>query len=377
MNTFVTKVTSYNPKTGAYFIRPGYSALDTEGGMEAYVLSPFPSKDGSGIKSAPIAPRDSTCLVLKDGNRHYILGFLQPKGIVVKGDTKPSRDIEPGAVLLTHNTPSVIGMSAIGTILHIADKWAQAALNPLTQQLTAWFRNIRINLYSGIMEYFYDLDKKSGTFRITATKSVDLSDLPIPPPDGSSPLPQDRFTLKAGQLDDSHIIELFISQNFPSKGAEPLHGSTTQIGTKKDGTYFNHSSKTTNNSGTTTNMLLSAKDDGTFHSHYNSTNGSYVDTLVDTVNQETVKLDINGKAVVTIDVKGNVKIATVDGANILLGGTGKEQQLVTKSFIDKYYEKHTHSNGNQGAPTGPPMVPVSDIGIDSSTGPLTFTTKAE
>jgi hypothetical protein len=302
------------------------------------------------------------------------MGFLSPHGAVAHGDVKPVRDVEPGDTFITHFTPSKIGITAAGSILLIAAKWAQAAINPITQQFTAWFKNIRINFYTAIVEYFADTNKKSATARITLAKWINGVGLPIGPPDGSLPTTPDHFTLRAGQLDDDHIIELLISQK--DQGAGPQHTSTTKIGTQQDGTYFQHEAKTSTQ-GNTVELSVRGKDDGTFHTRLNNTNGNFVDTFADTSGDIAYTFDVNGKTKITINQSGDVTVNTPDGATIKLGGTGKEQQLVTKSFVEKYYSKHVHSNGNSGAPTGTPMVPIIDLEIDSATGPFTNTTKAE
>jgi hypothetical protein len=379
IDIFHGSVTSYDEETGQYYIRLRGSSLDTQRGVPARTLSPLPYEDGSGIKSAPIAPTDSQCLVFKNGNRYYILGFISPHGIVAHGDVKPTRTVNPGDTLITHSTPSKLGILANGSVVLLAAKWASAALNPITQQFTAWFRNIRINLYSAIVEYFADVSNKKAKARITMAKWVNSAGLPISPPDGSLPIEQDHFTLQAGSLDDDHILELFISQKY--KGENPQHASKTLIGLQQDGTYLNHTVSNTAPDGSTTDLSLLGKNDGSFTTRLAKTGGNNISTTID-ASDDTGKpgmlIDLNGKTQVSISKSGDVTITTPDGATIKLGGTGNEQALATKTFVEQYYANHIHSNGNQGAPTGTPMTPVlPPVSADASSNVYTFTTKAE
>jgi len=312
-------------------------------------------EDGSGLKASPVAPENSQCLILKCGNNHYIMGFLSPHGIVAHGDIKPVRAVNPGDVLITHSTPSKVGILAEGSIVMEAGKWASMVINPVTQQITSWFRNFRHNFFSMVIDYFAREDSKKATLTMKLAKWVPSLGLPLLPPDGSSPVTPDHFTLRAGSLDDDHIIELLISQKY--LGTVPSHTSTTQIGRQQDGTFLAHDVHT-GPSGNTNDFSLRAKDDGSLAFQLSNSSGHPFTKI-------------------TIDPQGNVTIKTEVGQSIKLGGTGNEQQLVTKAFIDQYYMHHTHLNGNQGAPTGPPMNPITPLSQDSSTGPVTFTTLAE
>jgi len=76
---------------------------------------------------------------------------------------------------------------------------------------------------------------------------------------------------------------------------------------------------------------------------------------------DALKLNINdGKAVLTMSYDGNITLKVDDNStNILLGGKGGEQGLLTKKYHDQWAAKHIHSNGNMGSPTGPPVVPIT------------------
>lgn len=375
MNIYLGSITSYEPTTGQYYVRLHGSSFDTLRGVPCRTLSPTPYEGGAGIKSAPVAPVDTQCLIAEYGQRRYILGFCSPHGIVAHGDIKPVRDVNPGDIFLTHSTPSRLGILAEGTIIATAAKWAKVALNPITQQFTATIRNLRINLYSAILEFFADESNKKSTARITMGKWINPKGLPLNPPDGTPAVIPDNFTLRAGTLDDSHIIELSVNQKYV--GDTPQHTSSTLLGKQNDGTYLSHSS-TTGAPGDTTDLSVSAKDDGTLHSTLSNANGNVVDTMVDTKGTTAYRITVNGKTAISISQSGDVQITTPDGAAIKFGGQGNEQALATKSFVEQIYKQHTHTNGNAGGPTGPPLTPViPPVTKDDSSNAFTFTTQAE
>jgi len=381
---FVTSVVKYDSDSGNYFIRLRGSAMDTETGVPARLLNPIPTEDGGGVKSAPVIPRDSQCLVLKDGYRYYILGFLQPKGIVAGGASKPSLPIGTGETFLTHSTRSKVGIITNGSIVLLAQRWAQAVINPISKQFTAFFKNIRLNLWSAIVEYMYDSDANGGTFTIAATK---YPQTPINDPAGknTSDTP-DRFVLKAGRLDDEHIIELEITQKFDGPGETNAHKSLTKIGThKREGSanYFSHDSSR-GKVGAETKLLLEATDDSKLHMKFKKESvNKNIDVIYDVAGDTALTMQVNdasksGKgAMIIILHDGTVKIQTSDNAKINLGGQGFEQPIVTKTWVDNFFAHHMHTNGNQGTPTGPPIAITPDPRADSAAGPYTFTTLAE
>jgi hypothetical protein len=378
IDIFHSSVSSYDSETGQYYIRLSGSSFNTLPGTPAYLLAPTPHGDGSGIKSAPVAPIDSQCLVFKNGNRHYILGFVSPHGVVVHGDVKPVRPIKEGEVFITHSTPSKMGITAQGTILHEAGKWASVAINPITQQLTSWFRNFRMNFFTAIVQYFADTNKKAATASIKLAKWIIPTGQPTPPPDGSPTTIPDHLTLKAGVLDDSHIIELNVNQNYV--GSTPNYLSSTFIGVQKNGTFLEHDVSNKGSDGKTTDMYVRAKADGSITTHIGRSS-NYVNTSMDTSDDSTkpgLLLDVNGKTQITISKSGDVTITTADKATIKLGGTGNEQALATQAFIEKIFKLHTHSNGNAGGATGPPLTPtIPAVTKDDKNNSYTFTTKAE
>lgn len=373
---YISAVVSYDATTGIYTVLPPGSALNSKKGMPARLLNPIPNEDGAGIKAVPVVPRDTQCLVLKDGFRYYILGFLQPHGAVAGGDAKPSRPLAQGDIFITHSTPSKIGILKDGVIALLANKWAQMVINPVTQQLTSFFKNIRINLWSAIIEFFYDNETEKGTFKFILQKQIKTK-LPSASGHDTTKTP-DRTILQVGALDDDHIIDLEVEQGFPGPTEDlSTYKSTTRLGTQENGKYFEHVSRS-GRIGSATTLTVEADDKSIVHLNLKKATKE-IDLSLDVAGDEAVTLAVGtNKAIIHIKHTGDITLETTPGAFINIGGELKSQQLVTKAFVDQVFKNHIHSNGNQGAPTGTPLAPTpTDLGVDSKTGHFTYTTRAE
>jgi hypothetical protein len=169
----------------------------------------------------------------------------------------------------------------------------------------------------------------------------------------------------------------------PLMATAPRHSSLTKLGQQKDGTYLSYEASTGETPANALTLKLNAKKDSTLDLNFKKLQKE-IDVKMDVSGSDALVMKINDSkpgasgATITIMHDGNVKIQTSDNAKILLGGQNKEQRLVTEKFVKDIYEKHMHSNGNQGAPTGKPILPpIIDLNMDSNTAPYTFTTKAE
>ena len=87
-------------------------------------------------------------------------------------------------------------------------------------------------------------------------------------------------------------------------------------------------------------------------------------------NADTQTITMDGSQI-TIDAGPT----PVEGG-ILIGGTGGEQALVTKSWVDMIFATHVHPSAAPGPPS-PPIAPPSMPAPNSPASPLTFETKAE
>jgi hypothetical protein len=150
------------------------------------------------------------------------------------------------------------------------------------------------------------------------------------------------------------------------------------VGKQKDGTYFEHSSKTGEVQTQEQELWIIAKNDSTARMNFKNQD-KQIDVKMDVAGDEALTLAINNdKAIIHVMHDGNVTVETTDGVNIKLGGKGKEQYLVTKNWVDQVFKTHMHLNGNQGAPTGLLVIDNTiPSTVDSASGHFTFTTKAE
>ena len=79
----------------------------------------------------------------------------------------------------------------------------------------------------------------------------------------------------------------------------------------------------------------------------------------------------------TILQSGDITIKTNNPeAKIKLGGTGNEQQLVTKAWLDQVFMNHMHPSAAMGPPSPPLPIPAV-VAADAKTNFFTFTTLGE
>ena len=79
-----------------------------------------------------------------------------------------------------------------------------------------------------------------------------------------------------------------------------------------------------------------------------------------------VRLDITGNSDVSVGGNANITVSndvqinavnmTFNADDIKIAGNAKEQPVVLQTFLETYYNDHTHI-GNMGAPTGKPIIP--------------------
>ena len=365
-------IASYNPKSGKYFVKYQDMGGNFAKGYPAQLLSPIPVSDGGGTKAVPAIPVDTPCLIHKVGNYYYILGFLTPQGAVSHDDPLPTRSIEAGESYNKHHTGSLYGVNKKGAFSSWVASFVNFVLDPVAEQFTAMFKNMVIHWYAGMVQYKFDSKKNTSTLQLFLNKEFDSSMA-----DGTK-LPRDMIAVSAGYTgEDEHMIDAVIRQDIqPTYEAD--YEATAKIGKQTDGTFLALESKK-GITGAQVTHSIKANVDGSFEALIKNKIDANAVKLTIASDTPNVELDVaDGKAIVTIDNLGNVTIKTADGANIKLGGQGKEQQLVTKTWVEQVFANHIHPNGNQGAPTAPPNPNNTiDIGTDSASGHFTYTTKAE
>lgn len=342
------QIVDYDKDSGIYKVCP-VGELSYSDGFPAKLLSPIPFQDG-GLSSIPSVPKKTQCWCIKYGLDYYILGFSQMKGPVGRNSGLETRPLEPGDTQITNSSGSFVNILKKGIIQLFAHPWAQILLDPLKANILGYAKNFWLNLWGGFIGYQFDDEQKTGTFAFRIYKKQSLAALKV----GESP--PDYISGYLGARSDTHLAEIFTEQNINSTG------------TAVTVTNFEYGRK---NSGEV--LAWSAKD--------NTTNASINVSVSLTGIPLQVKVIPSGKPPTTmiVDTDGNVtfKLENPD-AHLYLGGTGKEQQLVTKGWHDAVYVNHFHNGSAPGSPTTPPIQPQSMIGsADSPTNHFTFTTKAE
>jgi hypothetical protein len=341
-------------------------------GYEAQLLSPLPVSDGGGTKAVPAIPADTPCLIYKTGRYHYIMGFLTPQGPVAHDDPLPTRPIEPGEAYNKHNTSSLYGFNKKGAFSTWVAAFVNFVLDPIAEQFTAMFKNMVIHWYAGMLQYKFDAKKNTSTLQLFLNKEFDSSMV-----DGKKP-PRDMIAVSAGYTgEDEHMIDAVIRQDIqPTYEAD--YEATAKIGKQTDGTFLALESLK-GIVGAQVQHSIKANVDGTLEAIIKNKIDANAIKLTIESNPPNVELNVaDGKAIVTIDNTGNVTIKTADGANINLGGQGKEQALVTESWVTQVFKMHVHPTASPGAPTLPPNPDTTlSASSDNVAGHFTYTTKAE
>ena len=381
-------VDSYSTLDGHYFVRiPGYGLYSPP--IDAYLVSTTP--DG-GMKGAPTLPKDTEVLMCDVAGTYYIIGFPQHKGPVLHNSYFPVRPVDAGDQITRDSAGHQYGINKDGSFFVYLTRFANFALNPILRRLTMALSNLRINLPAGSIEYKYDAQAKTSQIQALIYKTTNLA---LSMPGKNTP---DYVKLRAGDLSadsDAHMVEVDINQDHTIR--TPAFTSTLKLGKQTGGKWFDMETSAGAANPVTYNVTM----DNTGVTQFNSAQGNNTIALTADINKgisvtlngnkATLTIDPTGKISITnnsdiaittqgtttVNSKGNVTFKTPAGATIKLGGTGNEQRLVTKAFVNQVFKSHVHSNGNQGSPTGTPMIPIPDPNTDSPNGPFTFTTMAE
>jgi hypothetical protein len=399
------RIANYWPETGDFSVVPIDIAHEPNAqGFHARLLSPLPyDPKGGGITSVPTEPKDTGCWCIKIGAReYYIIGFFQLQSTAVYGSTHKNAKLEPGETYIGHNTGSHWRITKHGMFSFFTNMYAQVHMDPISQALLANFKNITINTYGGFVKWLHNLIKGTTTIFGEIHKNFDTSAV-------KGTLPTEKIKFQAGTLKaDTHILEVDTKQ-IPTSQTEYNVVTNLKYGKQKTNKrIFEWTVKdkqeekeinyaiTIDNAGIVHfSQTRDLKDNvKSFDLALNAAAGTAVYTQNDAAKKKTIKttLDVTGEMMVdtqvtsgdnlvqlTINPDGDTTIRVKPpGGKLFLGGTGKEQQLVTKSFVEQVYKSHIHGNGNQGAPTTAPMTPpVIPLDLDSSSNHYTFTVKAE
>lgn len=358
------QIASINARTWRFYVGPIGRYTLPEYQHEAIYISNSPvSIDGTGSFTLPSI--GDHCLVLYKNSRAYIIGFTSAKsqehggygGILTKDV------LEEGDNIRVSRTGGMFYESIRGGWHWMVDTWSKVMLGQVNQELRAWFRNLYIRSRGGHVQWETVKGTESSQYISSITDKFELdknndfrepqAKVPEPMEEGQpTPIYANKVITRIGAWDDAlRTVE--------------IRAGATDPGTLPNRSMFAQ------------DMIPSGADR---HVVYSGVNGSLEYAILDI---DGVGLRISTPYSVitlrdselTLSHTGNM-ILNPSGA-LYLGGTGEEQQLVTRSWVYENYVTHTHM-GN-GAATGPPLN-VGELfdSADRDTGNFfTYDTKAE
>ena len=397
METFKVRVKGITSDMKKYYVERIGGQVRTSGQAReiAYPLSPVPTSGGSGMLAVPASFANLEAICFKDGmERIYLLGFID-NGAGKMNTPKP----ELGEVGIRNQSGGGVKVAADGSTSMVSDSWAQWILGSLSQSAFGQFRHMTMKWWTGWLT-FVGLED-TGKLSLYLAKKVNKA---VFNPTQVAP---DDYKLEIGTLENDAIVKWTVQcdatllkkynftmlselGNFTKKKAihyeqqfadvvSPSKASF-DVGIDGEATYTIKGSKTTTtlSLGAETHSL-DASADGEL-SIVGAENSVHVTINVagpDLISISTNKSKSDKCTTITVDASGNVKLKTPDLGKIYLGGSGKEQQLLTKSYHDNWAATHIHPVTSPGVPTGPPMLPLIALPLDSSTAPFTYSTLAE
>jgi hypothetical protein len=352
---------------------------------EATVLSQIPTGRGASFKAAaPDIIDHLYAIVVEDGVLWYIIGFVPISTV------RETANNEAGGFCLATADGTKVQAYTDGSLNLFTSAYSQMVLEPKTESVFSQFKR-------GIFKWWTGSTKIDiGTLHFYFAKDQDKTALPV----YKTQTKPDYLTIDLGVIEDSDASISFVLNERHTIAGDPDFVIKAHLGVDKGEAFGINSTSTSLNclsafawlengnlTFKTDNNTSKNKFDFTFDAVSSDTfifntsgEGSSKQVRVTIGTGDTaVKLEVGpDKCVITIDSSGNVKIKTTDGANIFLGGQGKEQPLVTKSWVDQAFSTHIHPTTSPGAPTMPPSPDLTRPPTsDNPAGHFTYTTKAE
>lgn len=347
------RIAKVDPRAWKFMVGPtiGYNVFDRQ--IPATFVSGTPlSLDGTGMHALPRV--GDPCLVLiKENGDAYILGYFMYSNTRYGGcgGVLPKEGMEPGAINWTTGTGGFFRTVLNGSWHWGVDIWSKLYLGMFNQEIRGWFRNVGFRVKGG--HFFWESNKDGETkYTSSITRSFEddinndmLDDVPRAPvaveENGVVPEYVDKVIRKIAHKDKPFVIDEIRTADkvFKKQHLVPA-GADLDIELKAPGR-------------TVTIKVL---------------DNNYVSISCASGESE---------AFCTLGITED-SITIGHTGEILLGGEGEEQQLVTKKFVEDIFMTHTHL-GNNGAPTSAPLnvgeilIPVSRAGFNH----FTLDTKAE
>jgi len=422
----VMSVVSYNASTHTYRLRPSIGTP-----IEARFISPTPtSEQGAGFFVSPKS--DTQCVVLSTGKihsgvtfweNHFILGYTTHLNTSSgQGGIMDNIQLEIGDASWFATAHTFIRQAASGVITFFANNWNQIRLHQVSQTFQGIFRHIDWRLRGGKVlwktqpneetnlhievhdKYEPNIESDvagNGAAVNYANKVVvdagilsagNVLDIETRQDTTGDNVANEFTKLRIGRPDNGALVEktyttsegtqeILLKSLVDSNNAEIksyVHGENsasrvvtldTKAGNEETVTFDNETVTESTGRGLTNKPLIKSQ------ALDKNSNVVLQEVLID--DSTMYKIDINnGKASINVDKDGNITLLSATG-NIYHGGTGKEQNLLTKTFAIQNYAMHTHISASPGSPTTIPTQPLVFLPSDSSNNISTITTKAE
>lgn len=287
----------------------------------------------------------------------YVLGYtplLNTSGTY--GQTFKPNELEPGERRDVGITGLTFERKRNGTFRYFYNQFCQFSINRILQKISGKLNSIAISMRTGKFKWEWNRVGDLTKFRTLVTRGY------LHPGDYSAsvdrPLTEDDTVKSSDTFHDR--VDLKMMDECAEGNLLELRTQQPETATDKKGNYYTE----TIVSKTIKNTVL------------NKNNGNKIVTNI--MGDNALDLDVNeGKVKLTVTHDGNITLSVDD--TILLGGSGSEQELLTKSYHDNWAANHMHSNGNMGSPTGPPMLPIMPAVLPKrgKTNWYTKVTKAE
>ena len=290
-------------------------------------------------------PRDTVVMVMFEFDVEgvitdaFILGYTALATTSgTYGQTFESGDLGPGDLRVIDPLGSLFERLRKGTYRWFYNQFCQININRILQIITAKLNGIIISMRSGKFTWNWVRESDKTKWRLLITRGF------LSPQDFSASVAKaigDDDTVQHSASFHDRVDIRMMDDCVDTENVIELRTSVAENATDKAGSKYTKTS--VGKGGALTYETLDKV----------SGNKSAISVMD---GENAVSANVNdGKLVITMAHDGKV---TFKVDEILLGGEGGEQALLTKGY-DKWVARHTHSNGNQGAPTGPPLLPIT------------------
>ena len=323
-----------------YVCKPGRQN-NPEYFIPAKYLNPVPvGKDGSGL-FAPPEVGDTCTVLITEQQQAYILGYNVGVNRITGGTGGMAfkEGLQTGDLLHINKIGMIIKSSIMGAFHFIVDSWARLMIGRTNQEIRGFFRNIYWRARGGRIEW--ETSTEQDVSQYLAVYSDKFEEEGNSDARGEPQVPLPVYADEETPVYANKVIEKVGAWSEGLKITD-IRGGAVDAGVIPP---RRHIYKHMVPDGAELDIMYSGLAGGM------SVKVLEGDDAINIVADDYFTLSI-GTGGVTMYSTGDMNLV-VEG-NMVLGGEGEEQQLVTKKFVEEIFANHTHM-GNSGAPTGVPL----------------------